>query len=275
MADRITTVLIIGATSGIGEAFARRFHAAGKQVIITGRRAERLQQLSQELPGLDTRAWDITDSATLSTHVADILASHPTLDTVFVNAGIQRSFSMLDSSISTPESITSEIQANLTAPILISRAFLPHLLARASAGHPANLLITSSSIGYFPLPFYPVYCATKAAIHAFLVSLRAQVGFAAPDIQRNLSVVEVVPPYTDTGLDAAHRARIMAMQGGPDKAFAPMPLDEYIDAALPRILTPGPDGKLPKEVGVGFGQVGVDAWRGAFGPGLEGMGLNC
>lgn len=55
MSSRINTLLIIGATSGIGEAFARRFHGLGKKLIITGRNVEKLKTLAQELPGIATR----------------------------------------------------------------------------------------------------------------------------------------------------------------------------------------------------------------------------
>lgn len=55
MSERINTVLIIGGTSGIGEAFARRFHDLGKEVIITGRNQEKLRVLSQDLSGLEAR----------------------------------------------------------------------------------------------------------------------------------------------------------------------------------------------------------------------------
>ena len=55
MTSNFKTILIIGATSGIGEGFARRFHGMGKKVIATGRRAEKLSALAKELPGLETR----------------------------------------------------------------------------------------------------------------------------------------------------------------------------------------------------------------------------
>jgi NADP-dependent 3-hydroxy acid dehydrogenase YdfG len=62
MDRRISTVLIIGATSGIGEGYARRFYSMGKKVIITGRRADRLSALKQELTGIETRQVDQTSA---------------------------------------------------------------------------------------------------------------------------------------------------------------------------------------------------------------------
>lgn len=55
MSDKFGTILIIGATSGLGEGIARRFHAQGKKVIVTGRRQDRLDVLEKELPGLSTQ----------------------------------------------------------------------------------------------------------------------------------------------------------------------------------------------------------------------------
>lgn len=55
MTASFETILMIGATSGIGEAFTKRFHALGKKVIATGRRQDRLDALKKELPGLETR----------------------------------------------------------------------------------------------------------------------------------------------------------------------------------------------------------------------------
>jgi short-subunit dehydrogenase involved in D-alanine esterification of teichoic acids len=54
MTSNINTILIVGATSGIGEQFARRFHSLGKKVIITGRRADKLTALEQELSGIES-----------------------------------------------------------------------------------------------------------------------------------------------------------------------------------------------------------------------------
>ena len=152
---------------------------------------------------------------------------------------------------------------------------MPHLAALAATGKPTALLITSSALAYVPLSFYPVYCPTKAAIHSFCVVLRQQLGYASEEVKRNMSVVEVAPPYTDTGLDAEHRTLTEGMQGGKDKAVHPMPLEEYLERAFVSLEEVDDEGRLKKEVGVGFAQMGIDTWRGGFGKILEGMGINC
>ena len=87
------TVLLIGATSGIGEEFARRLHALGKHLIITGRRQDCLEVLRRELKGLEIRDMDDTDFAALPNKVSEILKSFPDIDTVFLNAGTSSMFS--------------------------------------------------------------------------------------------------------------------------------------------------------------------------------------
>ncbi|TVY18012.1 putative oxidoreductase [Lachnellula arida] len=275
MTSKINTILIIGATSGIGEAFARRFHSIGKKVIVTGRRADKLIALRTELSGIETIEWDVTDFNRLPGQVSEILKSHPTLDTVFVNAGIQKSFLLLEPATSTPESVVTEINTNFTAPVLLTQLFVPHLLSLASAGESANLLVTSSAMAFFPFGFYPVYAPTKAAVHSFIIALRQQLNFAPPTAQKNFSIVEVVPPYTDTGLDTAHRDMVNEMQGGAQKAFKPMALADYIDQAFASLDEFDEEGNLKKEVGVGFGQMGIETWRASFGKAFEGMGVKC
>ena len=187
---------------------------------------------------------------------------------------MQKLHSFLDSS-SNPQDIRAEIDTNLTAPLLLARLFLSHLQSVASAGKSANLFITGSTIGFLPMGFYPVYCPTKAAIHAFCVALRQQLAHVPDEaVQRNLNIVEVVPPYVDTGLDQEHRETIIQMQGGPEKAFKPMPLDEYMQQAFKALEAVDEGGRIQKEIGVGLGQVCVDLWREGFGKTLSSMGID-
>ena len=87
-------------------------------------------------------------------------------------------------------------------------------------------------------------------------------------------MVEVVPPYVDTDLNAAHRDQTDAMQGGKDKAVPPMPLKEYIDSFFTALEQTEADGSIKNEVGVGFGTQGVDVWRRGFQNLHEASGLS-
>ena len=78
MSTNIQTILIIGATSGLGEQFARRFHALGKKIVATGRRADRLDALKAELgSNFETYPWDILDLANLTIYLLCIPISIP------------------------------------------------------------------------------------------------------------------------------------------------------------------------------------------------------
>ena len=76
-------ILIIGGTSGIGEALARRFHRMGKTVIVTGRRKEKLDELKAGVHGLKTYAFDMTDLRSIPTHVEELFTTYPDIDTVW------------------------------------------------------------------------------------------------------------------------------------------------------------------------------------------------
>ena len=209
------------------------------------------------------------DIANLQIHVKNVLADFPKLDTVFINAGIQQHYMLFQPP--NEKEIINEINTNFTAPNLIAQAFAPHLLTLAQSGVRTSLFITTSSLAYIPLAFYPTYCATKAAVSAFTKILRMQLGYTGC---KDMNVVEVVPPYVDTGLDAAHRDATDALQGGKDKAFPPMPLKEYIDQFFSTLEQTESDGSLKKEIGVGFGAQGVELWRGTFPKAYEAMGLS-
>ena len=259
MTANINTILILGATSGLGEAFARYFHSKGKAVIAAGRRLERLDALKAELKGLETLQIDIENVQAIEPKLQRLIKTFPNLDSVFIMSGkMELGFFTDPSSIST-NSIVSEITTNLIAPIAIARAIMPHLM---SLKRPATFITVTSGLAFIPLPLYPVYNSTKAGLHTFTVDLRIQVAGT------NVSVIELAPPYVDTSLDERFREKTVELQGGPGKAHPPMPLKEYMDATIAMFEEGG-----RKEIALGFSQMGVDAWRGAFGPILEKFGL--
>ncbi|KAJ8121686.1 hypothetical protein ONZ43_g1926 [Nemania bipapillata] len=269
----MSTILLIGATSGIGEAMLRRFHGLGKKVIATGRNRQKLGELAVELKGVETRVMDVCDLPSLPSNVEKILKDFPNLDTVFINAGIQKSFSLFDASQTRAISntIVHEITTNLTAPNLLVHLFAPYLLQRAKAGKKSNIFVTSSGLAYVPLGDYPTYCATKAGIHALLKGFRQQLLAQGEEASRNMSIVEVVPPWVDTGLDKEHRE---TLQKEKDMGPPPMPLEEYINKFFENLDQLNPDGSIKPEIGVGYGGLGIQTWRNAFEPMYKHMGLS-
>ncbi|KAF4592450.1 NAD(P)-binding protein [Ophiocordyceps camponoti-floridani] len=258
MSSRIKTILIVGATAGIGEALARRFHRMGKTVIGTGRNEEKLAALEREMPGFVPRQLFIDHVELLGSRLTAIIDEFPDLDTVFVTAGIQQCFNFLDPSTITPEKIATEITTNLTGPTVLVHHLAPHLVKLAESGTKTTLLLTSSTLAYLPIPFYPSYCASKAGVAALAKVLRQQLASASEPARKNMAVVEVVPPYTDTGLDREHREETIAMQGGPDKAFLPIPLDEFVEGFFEAWEgVEGPDGVVRGRLPWGWGRLGL------------------
>ncbi|CAO1603195.1 hypothetical protein XANCAGTX0491_006787 [Xanthoria calcicola] len=283
MSARISTILILGATRGIGEALARRFYAMGKKLIITGRERDedKMQLLANEMPGLEFRVWDLTDLHLLQNHVTSILQKWPDLDTVFLNAAIQSHYNIFSSSPAAPSlsGMLAEFNTNLVAPVLVAQAFAPHFMGRAKQGRETTLFVTTSSLAYFPVPFYPGYCAAKAGLAAFVKILRmqAQALQLEGDERRErderskrvggLKIIEVVPPYVDTALNAEHRAQTDALQGGEEKAVQPMALGEYVD----RFFEGLEEGE--EEIAVGFAKKGVEVSKRGFGELMQCSGM--
>lgn len=249
----MNTVLIIGGSGGIGEAFAQRFHSMGKKVIVTGRREAKLNELKASCKGLETYTMDMTDIAALPKHVETLTKQYPNIDTVWVNGGIQYHFTFKESGSHSDEKIRAEIDTNVTAPMILARHFIPFLLKQ---GNTTNFMITSSGLAFVPVGIYPVYCPTKAFVHHFLVGLRQQVAGTT------VNIIEIAPPRVETDLDAAHKsstnAEALTLQDYTDQTF------EILDNNKAEDL---------KEVAVGFAANGAKAWRGSIGGILEAMKL--
>jgi uncharacterized oxidoreductase len=254
MSSSINTILIIGGTSGIGEACARRFHSVGKRVIITGRRQNRLDEIRSSLMGVKTYTFDMMDLSAIPTHIEKLFKEFPDIDTVWVNGGIQYSSDVKDPASSTDEKIIDEVTTNITAPFIITRHVVP-LLQKRSA--PTTFMITSSGLGFIPVgSMFPVYCPTKAAIHLYMVGLRQALR------DTNVNVIEIVPPFVgDTELGGLQKND---MKGLP----VPMPLDEFVEVMFEQLGS----GEDFKEIAAGSAIPRVKAWRDAMGPTLAKVG---
>jgi len=200
------TILITGGTSGIGLELARQLLLRGNTVIVTGRSQENLDAAQTALPGLHIFRSDVSYPAAIMELHENLLRRFPALDTLINNAGIMRNLNFnQDRAL---DDVTREIDINLSGPIRMVQQILPHLKTRKGA----LIVNVSSGLAFIPLSISPVYCATKAAVHSFTQSLRAQLASSG------ISVVELAPPGVETPLFRGEFAEEMRGQKGMDAA---------------------------------------------------------
>ncbi|WP_158790342.1 SDR family oxidoreductase [Granulicella sp. L60] len=189
------TVLITGATSGIGLELALQLMALSNTVIVTGRNEVKLQKIAAQYPFLHTIQSDVSDPKAIATLYQTVVERFPGLNILINNAGIMRKIN-LQGEGSDLNDIGLEIETNLLGPIRMVKQFLPILSAQPSAA----IVNVSSGLAFSPFPISPIYCATKAGIHSFTQSLRVQLK------NSKIKVFELAPPATDTPLQSAFTA---------------------------------------------------------------------
>ncbi|AKD57144.1 SDR family oxidoreductase [Spirosoma radiotolerans] len=185
-----STILITGGTSGIGLELAKQLLTQGAStLIITGRDADRLSKIQTELPQIYTIQSDVSKPEDIRNLYTFVTKQFPTLNMIINNAGIMRNLDVRDASLSL-ETITAEIDINLSGIIRMVHQFLPHLLTKPSAA----IVNVSSGLAFIPFPVSPIYSAAKAGVHAYTQVLRLQLK------ETNVEVIELAPPATDTPL---------------------------------------------------------------------------
>jgi len=216
---RGNTILITGGGSGIGRGLAESFHKLGNRVIIAGRRASALDEVTHTNPGMASAVLDIEKPESIRQFAAKIMADFPSLNVLMNNAGIMRAEKLTadQPSVADAEAI---VTTNLLGPIRLTAALLPHLRKQPHS----TIVNVSSGLAFVPLSVTPSYCATKAAIHSYTQSLRYQLKDTATE------VIELVPPYVQTDL----------MNGASDPRA--MPLADFI-AEVMQLFQSEPDAK--------------------------------
>ncbi|KAK1142800.1 hypothetical protein N8T08_007234 [Aspergillus melleus] len=215
--------LLIGATSGIGAAMADRLIAHGAKVTAVGRRQDRLDAFVQKHgPGKASAvAFDVSQAEQIPRFVADVTARFPSIDCVFLNAGRQRQYDL-----STPEgfdleNFQYEVRVNFTNVVALTQAFLPFLKGKAKRGN-AGFIFTGTNLAVIPAAPMPAYSASKAALSAFVLSLRHQLK------KTNVKVIELSPPAVQTELHDYMTPEVGRNVG--------MPLDQFINEAFAGLL---------------------------------------
>jgi uncharacterized oxidoreductase len=198
------TILITGGSSGIGLAMGEIFSSTGNQVIICGRNESKLCVAKERLPALHTVVCDVSVRSERENLFRWTTQEFSRVNVLINNAGIQRETDFL---VGAPELTDgeSEIETNLTASVHLSALFIPYFLKLSDDCAVVNV---TSGLAFIPLMSVPVYCATKAGLHSFSMSLRSQLAGT------NVRVFEIIPPLVRTELHRSEQSRKQAEKRG-------------------------------------------------------------
>lgn len=196
------TILITGGTSGIGLGFAEEFSKIGNTVIICGRREERFNDIEKRIPGIVTKKCDISIEEERIALINWATTEFPSLNVFINNAGIQNG--QLIGKPFDSKKVQQEVETNFIAPMHLNSLIENHLKSKSYSA----IINISSGLAFAPLSFMPVYCATKAALHSYTLSLRHQLR------NTSIKVFEIAPPEVDTELGQNRRTGVQHSHGG-------------------------------------------------------------
>jgi len=178
-------ILITGGATGIGLGLAERFISEGNTVIICGRRESALEEARGRFPALITKACDLSKKEGRIELYNWVAENHPDLNVLVNNAGIQTRTSISDDAFF--EKSEEEIAINVEAPLHLTKLFL-------QLKSLDTVMNTTSGLAFVPYSLMPVYCATKAFMRSFTLSLRHILKSS------NIEVIEIIPPALNTDL---------------------------------------------------------------------------
>ncbi|RMH50102.1 MAG: SDR family NAD(P)-dependent oxidoreductase [Bacteroidetes bacterium] len=217
MTIRDRTVLVTGATSGVGRALAEAFADQGARVVAHGRDTARLAAVVAAVEGTPV-VVDLADPAGAFRLVSDTLAATeragwaaPSI--VVNNAAVQMNYFFGERGASrAAEDAAREVALDLTVPIQTTVLLLPTLREAARhSGVPSIVVNVTSGLALAPKKSAPIYCAAKSGLRTFSKALRYQMEDEAAPGDSNVRVVEAMLPLVDTPMTAGRETRVAKM----------------------------------------------------------------
>ncbi|MAL18185.1 MAG: short chain dehydrogenase [Balneola sp.] len=221
------TIWITGASSGIGEAFARAFFSEGANLILSSRREDVLKDVKESL-GEDTSnvkiiTLDLTDSESFPEKTKEALAAFGQIDVLINNGGVSQRATVMDSEMSTLRRL---MEINYFGSAGLTKEVLPHMVERKS-GH---IIVTSSVAGKIGTKFRSGYAASKHAVQGFFNSLRQEM------YEHNVAVTLLCPGFIKTNISknalTGDGSKFDQMGDAHSKA---MTADEMVKKVMPDI----------------------------------------
>ena len=222
-----TVALVTGASSGIGEATAKRLAADGAAVAVAARRLDRLEKLVEEIDDAGGKALaievDVTDRAAAEALVERTVKELGRLDTVVNNAGVMLLGPSLDADIEEWERM---VDLNVKGLLYVAKAALPHLIEGADEGPRlvTDMVNISSVAGRRAREGSAVYNATKFGVGAFSEALRQEV------TERHVRVSLVEPGAVITELASHNRREVQEEMKGRFGDIERLEADDIADA---------------------------------------------
>ena len=181
------TIVITGGSSGIGLELSKVLTEQKNQVIICGRSSEKLERALQQIPSLHIFQCDLSIANERTRFSEWVEQNHPQCNILINNAAmVHKTNFFSDSEIVAKAEL--ETQTNFLAPVVLTKQLIPILIKNES---PKIIYITTGLV-YAPKAAYPIYCATKAALHSFVQTLRMQA------TEQQIDLHEVLLPAVDT-----------------------------------------------------------------------------
>jgi len=178
-------ILITGGASGIGLGLTERFIKENNTVIICGRRDDVLKEVARKFPSVITKQCDLSNEADRIKLYNWVTVNHSDLNVLVNNAGIQNWMNVSDNDFY-PKA-ENEIEINIVAPVHLANLF-------TNLKSLNTIINVTSGLAFIPLSKVPVYCATKAFMRSFTLSLRHMLK------PTNIEVIEMIPPALNTDL---------------------------------------------------------------------------
>lgn len=217
------TILVTGATSGFGKAIAERFAKEGYDIVITGRRAERLEAAKQDLEkaygvNVGTLQFDICDREQVTAAVEKFRQDHQRIDILVNNAGLAAGLSSIEEGDT--DDWDQMIDTNIKGLLYITRQVAP-LMKQQKSGHIINIGSTAGKLVYRN---GNVYCATKFAVDALTQAMRIDL------LSYGIKVTAVNPGMAETEF------ALVRFKGDAERArsvyegFSPLKAEDIADA---------------------------------------------